>query len=326
MRQILRLRLGVVVACVAVCAMTGGLSARSQRGLRYVDLATPFERAAIETIGQPDSKRVAAVRSRVEGILPGIYPDGAATDKRIATALQRFSTDRPGFDRVIAVFPVALRDATRRVRAIFPDFVSPLPIYLYHSLGRRDGGSDDLEPGHRHVMLFGADMIAKYHSDDSLEPFMIHELFHLEHARHFADCEALWCTLWQEGLAVDATATMVPQATDHQLLLDIPAPVRAATERRWSDALCFVAAHFDDVDGAATAAALQMGGHPPDGLPDRFGYYVGVRLAQATALPITQLARLDNKAAQPIVRDALARLMKDARVTCATRPDIRAAP
>ncbi len=326
MRKIPRLRLALFTVCGAVCALTGGLSAQSHRGLRYVDLATPFEMAAIESAGRPDSVRIGTVRSRVEAVLPGIYPDGPATDKRIAIALQGFPGDRLGYDRVISVFPEALSDATRRIRAIFPGFVSPLPIYLYHSLGQRDGGSDYLEPGHRHVMLFGADMIAKYHSDDSLEPFMIHELFHLEHARHFADCEALWCTLWQEGLAVDATATMVPQATDHQLLLDLPTPVRAATERRWSDALCFVAAHVDDVDGAATAAALQMGGHPPDGLPDRFGYYVGVRLAQATALPITQLARLDNKAAQPVVRAALARLMKDARVPCATRLDIQAAP
>ena len=326
MRKIPRLRLALFTVCGAVCALTGGLSAQSHRGLRYVDLATPFEMAAIESAGRLDSVRIGTVRSRVEAVLPGIYPAGPATDKRIAIALQGFPGDRPGYDRVISVFPAALSDATKRFRALFQGFVSPLPIYLYHSLGQRDGGSDYLEPGHRHVMLFGADMIAKYHSDDSLEPFMIHELFHLEHARHFADCEALWCTLWQEGLAVDATATMVPQATDHQLLLDIPGPIRAATERRWSDALCFVAAHVDDVDGAATAAALQMGGNPPDGLPDRFGYYVGVRLAQATALPITQLARLDNEAAQPVVRAALARLIKDARVTCATRLDIQAAP
>ncbi|MBO9827966.1 hypothetical protein J7373_06845 [Xanthomonas sp. A2111] len=303
--------------CLSMGLSTIAVSASAAPAAPYVDLATPFEHAALETAGQPDAARIAAVRSRIDAMLPGLYPEGAGTDKRIGAALHRLSVDREDYDRAIADFPAALNGAIARFKRAFPDFASPLPIYLYHSLGQRDGGSDYLQPGKRHVMLFGADLIAKYHADDSLEPFLIHELFHLQHARHFADCDQLWCTLWQEGLAVDATATLVPQATDHQLLLDLPTPIRAATDRRWPAALCFAAAHFDETDSAATASALQMGGHPPDGLPDRFGYYLGLRLAQATGLDITRLSRLDNKAARPIARAALAKLMTDAAVTCA---------
>ena len=174
---------------------------------------------------------------------------------------------------------------------LFPGFVPPLPIYLYHSLGMRDGGSDYLEPGHRLVMLFGADMIADYHANDSLEPFLDHELFHLEHARAFPDCDQFWCVLWQEGLAVDAAATMNTEASDRQLLLDTPAPIRAPTDRRWVDALCYVAAHFDDTDDAVVGQALQLGGRPPSDLPERFGYYLGFRIAQAT---IWQLIDMDG--------------------------------
>lgn len=312
-------------ACLAIGLATIGPSASAAPAARFIDLATPFEKAAIETAGQPDAARIAAIRSRIDALLPGLYPEGASTDKRIGTVLHRFPVDHDDYDRVVADFPIALPGAIARFQAIFPGFASPLPIYLYHSLGQRDGGSDYLQPGNRHVMLFGADMIAKYHNDDSLEPFLIHEIFHLEHARHFADCDPLWCTLWQEGLAVQATATMVPQATDHQLLLDIPAPIRAPTDRRWSDALCFVAAHFEDRDGATTASALQMGGHPPEGLPDRFGYYVGLRLAQATGLRITRLSRLDHEAARTVARAALVKLMTEAHATCPAPAVVRSA-
>lgn len=325
MRHVTNGRMLLIAVCLAVGLSTTGLATTAASVTHYVDLATPFEQTALETAGQAEGARIAAVRSRIDAMLPGLYPKGTGTDKRIGAALHRFSLEREDYDHVVADFPIALNGAIARFQRVFHGFASPLPIYLYHSLGQRDGGSDYLQPGKRHVMLFGADMIAKYHNDDSLEPFLIHELFHLEHARHFADCDPLWCTLWQEGLAVQATATLVPQATDHQLLLDIPAPIRAATDRRWPAALCFVAAHFDDTDGTATASALQMGGHPPDGLPDRFGYYLGLRLAQATGLDITRLSRLDNKAAHPVARSALAKLMTDAAAPCPA-PSIGLAP
>ncbi|PCG14305.1 MULTISPECIES: hypothetical protein [Sphingomonas] len=304
------------LGCVVIGGVDADISASTRPPLPYTDLATPFRNVATETAGQAETLRIAEIRSRMNGMLPGIYPAGPTYDTRIADALRRFPAVRSDYDRIVAVFPVALHDAIGRFETIYPHFESPLPIYLYHSLGQRDGGSDYLEPGHRHVMLFGADMIAKYHSDDSLEPFLIHEIFHLEHARHFADCDQLWCTIWQEGLAVEATAMMLPNATDHQLLLDIPAPIRGPTDARWAAALCFVAEHFEDTASAATASALLMGGNPPQGLPDRFGYYVGVRLAQATGLSIGRLSRLDNQQARPVARAALVKLIDDARAPC----------
>jgi hypothetical protein len=220
--------------------------------------------------------------------------------------------------------PEALESAVTRFRHVFPEFATPLPIFLYHSLGTRDGGSDIVKPGHRFVMLFGADMIAKLHADDSLQPFMDHELFHLEHARHFPDCRQFWCSMWQEGLAVSAAAATTPRATDHQLLLDTPRAIRPATEAHWREALCQVSAHFDDTDSTVSAGALMMGGTPPPGLPLRFGYYVGYRIAQATGKPVATLDRLDNQAARPVVCAALVRLMTEAGATC-VRPAIRAA-
>jgi len=305
---------------IAACLMAGVTSASvpSSAGsaARYVDLATPFKQAALEAAGQSQESRVATVRDRINAVLPGIYRHDASTDQLIADALAQLPTKQAAYDRAIAEFPAALNGAVEHFRKTFPQFKSPIPIYLYHSLGLRDGGSDYLETGKRHVMLFGADMIAEYHSDDSLQPFLAHELFHLEHGRNFSDCDQFWCTIWQEGLAVDAAAMMTPHATDRQLLLDTPLPIRPKTNARWKDALCFAAAHFDDTNGTAIVRALQMGGNPPNGLPDRFGYYVGFRIAQATNLTVPQLSRLNNKAARPVVRAALIKLMTDSEAGC----------
>ncbi len=308
------------IACMVACLAAGGATASvpSDAGLsaRYVDLATPFEQVATETASQPQEARIAMVRDRINATLPGIYRRDASTDRLIADALVQLPAKQAAYNRVTSNFPIALSGAVKGFRKIFPDFRSPIPIYLYHSLGLRDGGSDYLEPGKRHVMLFGADMIAEYHSDNSLQPFLAHELFHLEHGRHFSDCDQFWCTIWQEGLAVDAAATMTPRATDRQLLLDIPEPIRPKTDARWKDALCFVAAHFDDTNGTAVVKALQMGGGPPNELPDRFGYYVGYRVAQATKMKLIYLSRLNNKSARPIVRSALINLMDSAQARC----------
>lgn len=254
--------------------------------VHFNDLATPFERVAIATADQPEPERIAAERRALDPLLPGVYPADAKTDRRMAKALAEFPAQEAGYDRVIRDFSGGMARAVARFRTVFPQFSPPIPIYLYHSLGLRDGGADYLEPGHRHIMFFGADAIARFHADDSLEPFFDHELFHLEHARVFSDCDQFWCGLWQEGLAVAAAGAMTPGATDHQLLLDQPKAIREPTDTHWVDALCFVAAHFDDTSEAVSAQALQGGGRPPAGLPDRFGYYVGYRLAQAAGQPI----------------------------------------
>jgi len=285
--------------------------------VKFTDLATPFERVAVSTAGQPEEARIRAVRRELDPLLPGVYAEGAKTDRRIAKALAEFPARQAGYDRAVKAFPGALANAVSRFRTVFPAFESPLPIYLYHSLGARDGGSDTLEPGHRLVMFFGADMIAALHGDNSMEPFMEHELFHLEHAHAFPDCDQFWCPLWQEGLAVFAAATMTPGADDHQLLLDMPSPVRGPTETHWAEALCFVAAHFDDTSDAVIAQAFQGHGNPPAGLPDRFGYYVGYRIAQATGRTLPALDRLNHEATRPLLRGVLIQLMSDAKAGCA---------
>lgn len=302
-----------------VCLLAGMAvrAAPAPTPVRFVDYAAQFDRFEARTHDLPMDQRVAAFHAEFDRTVPGLYADRdtARLDRRIAKALADFPSIRPAYRDVERKFPAALTVAVRHFRAIFPDFTPPLPIYLAHELGMRDGGSDYVAG--RKVMLFGADAIAVIHHDDSLQPFLDHELFHLEHGRHFADCDQFWCPLWQEGLATFAASTMTPGADDHQLLLDQPAPIRAPTDAQWQRALCIVAKSFDATDGDTIAAAFTGGHHPPD-LPARFGYYVGLRVAREAARvqSLSTLTRLNDQDARQVVAAALTRLIDAAGAPC----------
>lgn len=301
------------------------LGAAPSAPVTFTSYASDFDAFEARTADLPADERVAAFRAEFERIAPGLYADRDASrlDRHIAKALAEFPAIRTTYRQVEARFPSELAAAVDQFRAHFPGFVPPMPIILAHELGMRDGGTDYV--GDRKVMLFGADVIARIHNDDSLQPFLEHELFHLEHARHFADCDQLWCPLWQEGLATYAASAMTPGASDHQLLLDQPAAIRAATDARWGEALCWFAGRFDS-DAQTDSDAAFTGGSAQPGFPARFGYYVGLRVARqassTTSLPA--LTRLDNRAARPVVAKALAALIVAARAPCS--PPRRAAP
>jgi len=300
--------------CVFMLVLLG---AAPSRPVTFNNYASDFDAFEARTVGLPADARVAAFRAEFERIAPGLYADRDVPrlDRRINKALTEFPAIRTAYRQVEERFAPELAAAVDHFRVSFPEFVPPMQIILAHELGMRDGGTDYV--GDRKVMLFGADVIAKIHNDDSLQPFLEHELFHLEHARHFADCDQLWCPLWQEGLATYAVSVMTPGASDHQLLLDQPAAIRPATDARWGEALCWFAGRFDsdaraDADGAFTAGSAQPG------FPPRFGYYVGLRIAlQASSTrSLSALSRLNDQAARPVVAKALAELIAATRAPC----------
>jgi hypothetical protein len=294
-----------------------GASAPPPAPVTFTSYAAQFDDFEARTEGMPSEKRVTEFLATFDKIMPGLYVDKDPTRlaRRVEKALTNFPSIRAAYRDVEREFPAALDSAVVHFRTVFPDFVPPVPIYLVHSLGVRDGGSDFVNG--RKVMEFGADVIARMHHDDSLQPFLDHELFHLEHARHFEDCDQLWCPLWQEGLATYAASVMTPGATDHQLLLDAPAAIRAQTDARWGDALCWVATRFD-TSGDDEAGKAFMGGPHPDGLPSRFGYYVGLRVAAeaARSKSLPAITRLSDEQARPVVVRALGWLIEAAHAPC----------
>ncbi|MEO5866926.1 MAG: hypothetical protein ABIS14_12005 [Sphingomonas sp.] len=286
-------------------------------GATFTDYAGDFDRFEATTQDMPEPARLAAFHAKFDRLYPGLYAakDPAALDRRIAKALADFPALRERYRDTVRRFPLEFDSAITAFRRVFPDFVPPMPVILAHELGQRDGGSDIV--GGRKVMLFGADVIAQIHNDDSLQPFLDHELFHLEHARHFADCDQAWCPLWQEGLATYAASVMTPGASDHQLLLDQPTLIRAPTDAHWAAALCWAARNFDVTDDATIGLGFYANHHPPD-LPARFGYYVGMRVAALAARGrgLPAIARLDDAAARPVVVQALAKLIAEAHAPC----------
>ncbi|MFO1311383.1 MAG: hypothetical protein U1F41_04890 [Burkholderiales bacterium] len=151
--------------------------------------------------------------------------------------------------------------------------------------------------------------MARLYAPGDERPFFHHELFHVYHARFFAGCEAVWCALWSEGLAVRASEFLNPGATDAQLLLDTPRPIRSEVEARRRDAVCAVRARLDS-KAPEDYAPLFTGRRALDGLPPRFAYYVGYLAAREAGRTrsMAELARLSAEDARPVLDAALASL------------------
>lgn len=289
--------------------------------VKLLNYANDFDAFEEATRNLPPDARLKAFHDKFDKLLPGVYAEGGQEnmDHNIASALVDFPSIREAYRASSKRFPADLDAAVTHFRQFFPDFESPYPVYLLHDMGMRDGGTATVDG--KTVMLFGADMIARLHNDDSVQPFIEHELFHLEHARHFGECDIFWCQLWKEGLAVYAASVMTPGANDHQLLLDMPGPIRPAADAHFAEALCFVSANFDNDEQAQISQAFMMRRHPPE-LPGRFGYYVGLRLAQQLAPQhqLSDMANMDYVAARPLVRQGLMELMQQAKATCPPPP------
>ena len=113
------------------------------------------------------------------------------------------------------------------------------------------------------------------------------------------------------GLAVLVAQRLNPRATDAELLLSSPRPIRPEVERNRTAAVCALKSRLSSTDDA-DYAALFSNGSPPGGLPPRFGYYVGYLIAAEAARnrPVAALAHLDNEAARELVTAMLARLAR----------------
>jgi len=157
----------------------------------------------------------------------------------------------------------------------------------------------------------GADVIARLHLAHDIQPFFHHELFHVYHAQFFDECAQAWCALWMEGLATLAAQRLNPGASDAELLLNQPRPIRADVERDRSAAVCAVA-RLVDSKAAADYAGLFSNGPALEGLPPRVGYYVGYLVAEEAARgrSLMSLAHLRNPAARKVVDAAFAGLSR----------------
>jgi hypothetical protein len=253
---------------------------------RLVDLTGAYAAFFDRTRGMPPADRVAAFRADMQPRFPGFYDSArlggpsreGALNRRIARSFDDFPKQREGYTGAGARFARVLDPALASFRQVMSDMAPLGDVYLLNSLGEMDGGTRAF--GGQLYFIFGADMIARYHPPGTERPFFHHELFHIYQGQFFGRCDLIWCDLWTEGTAVLAAAELNPAATDEQLLLNLPEPIRAKTDANFTEAVCAVRSRLESTSDAAGAALFNFDRLNAD-LPPRFGYYVGYRLAQA---------------------------------------------
>ena len=280
--------------------------------LQVHDLVGEFDKVVDRTALAP-AEQARAVRQHFATILPGFYDPkrlgakDAQYDARLAREIVRYRSETRSKAAAVR------RRFNRMVEPAVSDFeraLGPLPtdrpVFLVISLGEFDGATRTL-PGLGEVLLFGADAIAEYHGDSDARAFVQHELFHLYHAKRFDSCEQVWCTLWQEGLATHVAATLNPGASDSDLLLTIPEPIRPALTAHRAEAVCAVLKRLDTSDGMG---ALFSSERLSPNLPPRFGYLVGAWVAADLnrAHSLRQLAELNGKPLHDAVAQSLRKM------------------
>jgi hypothetical protein len=306
------IRLLLALVLLAVPASLRAQDAPSQAGdAPFLSYTFEFDRFVETTRRMKDGPRVALFRKRFNALLPGFYqPSGGesrAYDARVLAALRDYPTIRTRYLATAQAFGAALMAGGEHFRRFFPDYHRDVPVYLVHSLGEMDGGLREF--GGQRMLIFGADVLARTHDAASIRPLLDHELFHSYHVAYFADCPALWCSVWSEGLATFAAAQMNPGASDRQLLLTQPVPLRAAVDPHFDAAMCLLKARLDSTEDADHRAFLQLGGGTGQ-FPGRFGYYLGYRIAaqMSRTMSLAQLAHLDASEARPRIQRAIEKL------------------
>ncbi|MCW3798737.1 hypothetical protein OMW55_13055 [Sphingomonas sp. BN140010] len=281
---------------------------------QVVDLVGEFDKVVDQTASLPPPQQADAVQQRFATLLPGFYDARrieAPADKYRAHLAREIGTyrtsTRPGATRVRARFNAmigpAVTDFERKVGALPPG----QKIYLVVSLGEFDGATRTLPGSDKPLLMFGADMIAKYHGDGDARAFVQHELFHIYHAQRFPGCKDNWCSLWEEGLATHVAATLNPGASDADLLLTVPEPIRPAVEAHRTEAVCAVVERLDgDRDAKALFTFSRLSPH----LPPRFGYLVGAWVAADLnrSINLQQLAEMKGPELRQRIEQSLRRM------------------
>jgi hypothetical protein len=156
----------------------------------YHSIAGQFPVFLDQTADMPTAVRVAAFKKWFGGLSPGFYEPAygqtqAKFDESVTDAFAAFPQLRSRYEKVEQDFPQQFAMGIAHFRKQFPGFKPSLPIWFVHSLGRMDGGTRTF--GGKTYMIFGADVIARVHSDGSIRPFLDHEIFHVENGQWFKD-------------------------------------------------------------------------------------------------------------------------------------------
>jgi len=301
---------GMLVSCQP-------MSVRAPETFQLIDLTDDFAEFYDVTSRLESEDRVLAFHERFDVLFPGFYDAGRIPyftyteyDNAIRNFIDHFPEHRTEYLNRTRRFTQDIHDAYADFVEHFPDFEMRRPVYMLYSMGEFDGAVREIS-GKRYL-LFGIDVMDAVHSFENERPFFQHELFHVYHDQFFRGCDAIWCSLWTEGLAVAVAAGLNPGANDAELLLTKPEPLRAAIDNNLEEAVSAALVRYDSESDEDYGALFGSSRLSPR-LPPRFGYYVGylaVQQALASGQTLKALAHLNTEQARKVLAQNLEALVR----------------
>jgi hypothetical protein len=273
---------------------------------------------------KPAAEQVAEFKARVAPVFPGFYSaerlkdqfTPAQYDGLIADSIKEFPTLRAQYVKKAQQFESDLPKYIETFKVVFPDFQPPADIYVLHSLGEMDGGTRPVDG--KIKFIFGVDAMAKFHGPGSESAFFHHELFHFYHGPLLGQCGdgPVWAALWNEGLAVYVSKALNPDASEEELLLEVPNKMAERTRAVLPQALAQLEGVLDKTDFPSYAGVFLRRGNAGD-LPPRRGYYLGYLVAQEAAKThdVRVLAKLNCSQVKEIVYSGMRALRAKYPVT-----------
>ena len=239
---------------------------------------------------------------------PGLSFEEALT-RRLTMVKERLE---PHYDNVRKLSATLEQDLPRydaRFRREFPDMAYTGKVYFLNALGTFDGAVRELEG--QTTLLFGVDMIAFiYGPGPEAEALFDHELFHIYHGQFFHSLgeDAVWESLWREGLATYVAERMNPNATRKTIFglpEDMPDRAQAALPK-----LAGLLREKLDSKEHADYDTFFAGAKEGREIPSRSGYFVGYQVAKKLAgdRSLAELAHLHGPELREAIRGALVEL------------------
>ena len=264
-----------------------------------------------------DREKSTAWEDMLENKYPQFFRDaiyrrktGADRDRYKESCIARFWREIAPEIEAIAALNQGVNDRVHRVvndfRGHFPGFKPRTDFYITISFSFRGKA---VTVGGKDVLAIGLESFLDS-PETQLEITLAHELFHLYHFQFFSAGGGLYRTLWAEGLAVYASAMVVP---GHRRSTYLGFPVEKMN--RCHELLPQLAADLRKNLGRNDhrLKRIYFGAEPNNTrVPPEAGYYVGLLVVEDLARKITldRLARLPAKEVFSLLEQALTDLEK----------------
>ena len=304
-----------MAAICSSCATSAG-RLESDASYEVIDLMPAFWVFWSKASGLPVGEQQQLVRSMLVDRYPDVYaaevinldaekPFGVALDERYERWLPLISPHIATMKEVSAEIAADLPRYESSFKAAFPDMQYGGKVYFLCSLGGFDGATRIVAG--KEALLFGVDMIAYvYGRDVDAQPFFHHELFHIYHSQFLKEeDDALYISLWREGLATYVAKSLNPSAEGINLFglpLDLPERAQVMLPRLARE----MRANLDSTS-EETYARFFFGKEKDADLPARSGYYVGYLIAEKVGRgkPLRDLAKMRGPALRAAIDGAL---------------------